>query len=47
MRHSIAGYGHDLNEDEMADFVAKLEELIDAQTKKIESMKVRIEHLPE
>lgn len=39
-RHSIAGYDHDLNEAEMAEFEQKLEDAIDEQNKKIQTMKV-------
>lgn len=40
-RHSIPGYDHDLSDDEIAEFVERLEAAITAQSKKIDGIKVR------
>jgi DNA repair protein RAD50 len=43
-KHDIPGYDHELNEREMQEFEEKMEEVIVAQQRKIEKIKVRPAH---
>lgn len=41
IKHEIAGFHHVLDEEQMRDFTQRLDEMINAQVQKMETMKVR------